>query len=128
MMNAEIFSQTFQEEVYVVAPKPVVALPKPWGEMTEGEKILLEKILASAKVSLGRVRVIVSNKPDVLQWSERPQQVIAFGLDAPGLAQNEVLEIQRIKLIVTSSLTELETADKETKKKLVEALKGMMEL
>jgi hypothetical protein len=125
-MNVEIFSQTYQEEIYVVSPKPVVALPKPWGEIPEGEKILLEKILASAKISMGRVKVIVSSKPDVLQWSERPQQVIAFGLEAPGLAQNEVLEIQGIKLIVTSSLAELEVADKETKKKLVDALKKMM--
>lgn len=125
-MNSEIFSHTYQEGIYVVPPKPVVAVPMPWGEIPEGEKILLEKILASVKVSIGRVKVIVSSKPDVLQWSERPQQVIAFDLDAPGLAQNEVLEIQGIKLIVTSSLPELEGADKETKKKLSEALRGMM--
>ena len=126
MIHPDLFLHTFQEELYVTPARTVVALPNPWNEIRESEKLLLDKILGLAQLSLNHVKVVVTSKPDVVKWEERPSRVIAFGLDAPGLSQNEVLEIQGIKLIVTSGLAELENADKGTKKKLAEALKVLV--
>lgn len=125
--HPEIFSKTFQEELYHVPVKPIVALATAWQAICESEKILLEKILGLARISLNSVKVISTNKLDLLQWHEKPNHVIAFGIASPGLAQNEVIEIQSIKMIVTSSLSELETAEKEVKQKLSGALKQMFQ-
>ncbi len=125
MSRPEIMSHAFQEELYRVPIKPVVALPVAWSEIRESDKTLLVKILGLAKIALNHVNVLTTNKLDVLQWRARPSQVIAFGIDAPGLSQNEIIEIQDIKLIVTSSLPDLETMSKDTKQKLAGTLKQM---
>lgn len=126
-MHPEIFVQSFQEELYRIPPMPVVALPMGWQDIPESDKILLEKILKLGMISLNHVKIIIATKPDVLAWNERPNQVIAFGLDAPGLSQNELLDIQGIKLIVTSKLAELESAPLALKQKLTAALKQMFQ-
>lgn len=126
-MHPEIFVQSFKEELYQLPPKPVVALPMGWQDIPEKEKVLLERILKSGMMSLNHVKIVTATKPDVLAWSERPNQVIAFGLDAPGLGQNELLDIQGIKLIVTSKLFELEAAPLAMKQKLTAALKQMFQ-
>ena len=126
-MHPEIFVQSFKEELYQLPPKPVVALPMGWQHIPEKEKVLLERILKSGMMSLNHVKIVTATKPDVLAWSERPNQVIAFGLDSPGLGQNELLDIQGIKLIVTSKLSELEAAPLAMKQKLTAALKQMFQ-
>lgn len=125
MNRPEIVSHAFQEELYLVPIKPIVALPVAWTEIRESDKTLLAKILGLAKITLNHVNVLTTNKLDVMQWRARPRQVIAFGIDAPGISQNEIVEIQDIKLIVTSSLSDLETMGKEAKQKLAGALKQM---
>jgi len=127
MNHPEIISNIFQEELYYVTVKPIVVLPTHWQAIRESEKVFLEKILASVKLSLNHVKVISTDKLDVLQWKERPACVIAFGIDMPGLSQNEVIEIQDVKMIVTSNLVDLEKADKEVKSKLSSALKQMFQ-
>src|SRR6185436_11364260 len=95
---------TFQEELYAIPSKPVIVIPSSWNTFSEGEKALLEKILASVRHTLNHVSVISTNKLDVLQWKNKPSQVIAFGIEAPGLSKHELIETQNIKLIVTVSL------------------------
>ena len=115
----------YQEEVYSVGPKPVVVLSKPWTYTSDSEKILLEKILGLAHSSIGNVKIITSEKLDILQWVERPPVVIAFGLDLPGLSKNEILDVHEVKLVITSDLVSLETTGKETKQKLAHAIKSL---
>jgi len=128
MSYPEIISNIFQEELYDVAVKPIVVLPTPWQAISESEKVFLEKILTSVRLSLNHVKVISTSKPDVIQWKERPAFVISFGIDMPGLSQNEVIEIQNIKMILTPSLADLQKADKEVKTKLLNALKHMFQV
>ncbi len=125
MIHPEIFFHTFQEELYDVPVRPVVALPISWQDIRESDKELLEKILSLAKITFNHIKVISTNKLDILQWKERPEKVIAFGIEMPGFSQHEVIEIQDIKLIVTLGLPELETADKEVKQKLTASIQQM---
>lgn len=124
MIHPVEIENTFQEELYVIPSKPVVAIPSLWDAIRENEKILLEKILASARLTPNHVSIISTSKLDVVQWKDRPSRVIAFGIDAPGLSKHDLIEIQGIKLIVATSLAELDT-DNEAKKKLWNSLKQM---
>jgi DNA polymerase III psi subunit len=126
MIHPENFSTVFQEELYHIPAKPIVALAVNWSSIRESEKVLLEKILVSVRLSLNHVCVTTTNKLDVLQWTDKPSQVIAFGIDAPGLSRHELIEIHDIRLIVASSLADLET-DQEAKKKLWNSLRQMFQ-
>ena len=119
-----MFSDTYAEDLYLVPAKPVVVLNTDWKKIPESEKALLQKILSSVKLSLNHVNITCSVKPDVLHWKDKPAHVIVFGSEIPGLAKNELLEVQGIKLIITSSLGALET-DNEAKKKLWNSLRQL---
>jgi DNA polymerase III psi subunit len=124
MAHPELLINTYPEELYLVPSQPVVALNTEWSSISESERILLEKILASVKLSLNHVKLITTRKLDILQWTNRPDRVIAFGIEVPGLSKYEVIEIHGIKLIVAAGLTDLEV-DAEAKKKLWNALRQM---
>jgi DNA polymerase III psi subunit len=124
MIHPELVSNTFSEELYSVPLKPVVVLNEEWQNLDERLKVFLEKILSSVKLSTNHVKIVSSSNPDVLQWKDKPVYAIIFGNEIQGLAQNELLEVQGTKLIITSSLKSLET-DTEAKKKLWNSLKEM---
>src|SRR5690349_5084940 len=125
-MHPEAFSNTFPEELYQVTPSPVVVLNTDWSKISESEKALLDKILSSVKLSLHHVKVVCHAKPDVMNWTDRPSHVIVFGREIAGLAKNELLNVQGIRLIITSTLEALDK-DNEAKKKLWNSLKQMFQ-
>jgi DNA polymerase III psi subunit len=125
-MHPEVFNNTYEEELYIVSTKPVVVLDIEWDKIREGEKTLLEKILSSVKLSLNHVKVVCNSKPDVANWTDRPKHVLVFGSEIAGLSKNELLDVQGIKLIISSSLENLDK-DSEAKKKLWNSLKLMFQ-
>lgn len=125
-MHPEVFNSSYPEQLYNISANPVVVLATKWDKISESNKILLEKILSSVKLSLNHVKVVYHPKPDVLNWVDQPKQVIVFGSEIPGLVKNELLDVQGIKFIVTSSLEALDK-DSEAKKKLWNSLKQMFQ-
>ena len=123
-MSYTLNNTIYPEELYSVPVRPVVVLSKPWEQTTEAEKILLEKILGLAQLSLRHVKIFPVQNLDLARKQPGIKKIIAFGIDHSGLPENEILDIPETKLIVTSDLISLETADKETKQKLANALRA----
>ena len=126
MNHPELFAATYPEDVYQIPSGTVVVLNKPWSDISDSERNLLEKILNSVKLSLNHVTIVFSLKPDVASWVNRPQNVVAFGTEIIGLQKNEMMEVQGVKLVATASLEELES-DAESKKKLWGALRQIFD-
>jgi DNA polymerase III psi subunit len=122
MNHPEIIESTFQEELYSIPPKPVVAISTPWESISGAEKALLEKILSAVKLSINHVKVVQTAQLDVLKWPNKPSHVLAFGLEMTGFSLYEPFEVQDIKLIIAPTLSALEN-DKEGKQKLWAGLK-----
>ena len=121
-MHSSTFENTFQEELYSVPPKTVVAIKSQWHELSEEDKVLLEKILSSVRLSGKHVKIITTAQLDVLKWTDQPSHVLAFGLEMPGIALFEPFEVQGIQIIISPSLNNLDQ-DKDGKQKLWVALK-----
>jgi DNA polymerase III psi subunit len=122
--HPEIIESTFQEELYSIPPKPVVAIPTPWKSISESERALLEKILGAVKLSINHVKVVHTAQLDVLKWNNQPSHVLAFGLEMTGFSLYEPFEVQGIQLILSANLSALDQ-DKEGKQKLWAGLKKM---
>ncbi len=122
MSQSIAIENTFQEELYSIPPKPVVAIAALWNTLSETEKALLDKILGAVKLSLNHVSVITTSKLDVLKWTDKPSHVIAFGLEMTGFNLYEPFEVQGIQVILSAKLSALDQ-DKEGKQKLWGGLK-----
>lgn len=55
---------TYNEELYLVKDKTTVIIAKPWAEISEADRQLLQKILQSVKLSLASVRVLHQADPE----------------------------------------------------------------
>lgn len=122
MSHPEIIETTFPEELYSVPAKPVIVLKQKWSELAETEITLLENVLKSASLKIDQFKIIISDQLDILNWNERPKQVIAIGLAPAGLSLNEVLDIQGVKLVATVGLDSLASQDKAAKLKIKASL------
>lgn len=122
MNHPEIKESTFPEELYNIPPKPVVAIPTPWKSISDAEKALLEKILGAVKLSINHVTVVHTAQLDVLKWTDKPSHVLAFGLEMTGFSLYEPFEVQGIKVIISPTLSALDS-DKDGKAKLWAGLK-----
>jgi DNA polymerase III psi subunit len=117
LSQSVVIGATFQEELYSIPPKPVVAIATPWSALSEAEKALLDKILGAVKLSLNHVSIITTAKLDVLKWTDKPSHVLAFGLEMTGFNLYEPFEVQGIRVILSAKLSALDQ-DKEGKQKL----------
>lgn len=122
MNHTEIIESTFQEELYRIPPKTVVAISTPWKTISDSEKTLLEKILGAVKLSINHVKVVHTAQLDILKWPNKPSHVLAFGLEMPGFSLYEPFEVQDIQIILAANLSSLDQ-DKEGKQKLWAGLK-----
>jgi DNA polymerase III psi subunit len=122
LSQSVVIEATFQEELYTIPQKPVVAIATPWSAITEPERILLDKILGAVKLSLNHVTIITTSKLDVLKWTDKPSHVLAFGLEMTGFNLYEPFEVQGIKMILSPKLSALDQ-DKDGKQKLWGGLK-----
>jgi DNA polymerase III psi subunit len=112
-----VIENTFQEELYAIPPKPVVAITTTWNVLTDSEKVLLDRILGAVRLSLNHVKIITTTQLDVLNWQNKPSHVLAFGLEMPGFSLYEPFEVQGIKIILAPAPSALEN-DKDGKTKL----------
>lgn len=116
----------YSEEIYTIREKTTVILSKPWSELEEVERQLLQKILQSVKLNLAGVRIIHQPRLDLTKLTPQPSRMIFFGDPVAGLNQFECIQTQgTIVLSPPLSLLQNDTAGKQ---KLWVALKQLFGL
>lgn len=112
----------YQEDIYSITDSILIVVDKPWGEISEEDRILLSKILGSVKLSLNKVQIVHSTDAtlDSLKVYQ-PSKIISFGAklsDSHELYKNHI--IGNTSLIQSDVLHKL---DDVSKKNLWMALK-----
>jgi DNA polymerase III psi subunit len=120
-------STIFTEELYRIAPRPVVILTKPWPAVLPAEIEQLSKILSALKLSLERVTILYQQKFDFTSLVIKPERVIYFGPLPAGLTHYECIEAQGVKIVASEDLGQLLTND-PARKRLWIALKQLFAL
>jgi hypothetical protein len=126
-MSEAPFEHLYQEELYLIPPRTIVVIDKPWNEVTNDDRTLLIKILGSVKLGLSNVQ-IVSGKQfsmDELGAME-PARLIVFGASVKELTRlYEFTTMSGIPVICADSLPALDDA---RKKNLWIALRQMFKI
>jgi hypothetical protein len=116
MAESSVFENLYHEELYLVPARTLVLVDKPWGEITEEEKILLNKILGSVKLSVATVQILHNNAlsvTDLLPFN--PSRVISFGVSlSPVQKTYEYIPIDGFDVIVSDGLSNLDDARKKS--------------
>src|SRR5688572_12479548 len=114
-MSEAPFEHLYQEELYLIPPRTIVVIDKPWNDVTNDDRILLIKILGSVKLGLSNVQ-IVSGKQfsmDELGAME-PERLIIFGASVKELTRlYEFTTISGVPVICADSLPALDDARKK---------------
>lgn len=124
MSNPILFKTTYEEEIYSFPQPTTVALNSKWTELTEAEVQLLSKILSSVKLSLAAVRIVEVQKLDLSLWSEKPSQLIGFGVTISGVNLYEAITTPHTQLVLAEPLSTL-LDDDDKKKRLWIGLKQL---
>jgi hypothetical protein len=124
MEESTVFENLYQEELYLIAPSTLILVDKPWNDITDDEKLLLNKILGSVKLSLAMVTV--QHREDTSVNDLLPsnvQRLISFGVEvSPIQKRYEFVPVDGLKAIVADGLSDL---DDSRKKNLWLALRQM---
>lgn len=116
---------TYQEELYQIRTRVLVIVSRPWQEISEEEKTLLNKILGSVKLSLARVHIVTLpafTPEEVAPYGA--SRIIAFGAQlktSPKQYENIITETGS-QIIAADDFPQLDDA---RKKSLWAALKQM---
>jgi len=121
-VNSVLFESIFVEGLFAITPSPTIILDQPWGNITSGEKTLLEKILAAVKHSLNSVAIQYQDSLDLSVWIEKPQRVIYFGKPVKGIPLYEAVEANGVIIVASENLKDL-SSNEDSRKKLWQALK-----
>jgi hypothetical protein len=110
MSRGSLLKHLYQEEIYLIKPKVLVVINKPWVDVTEDEAILLEKILRALKLSLAAVQVVersVFSPGDFDTFA--PRYIIAFGSTLKGSDKlYEEIKADKTTVVIAHSLNELD--------------------
>jgi DNA polymerase III psi subunit len=105
----------------------VVILDHTWDEYSDGDKILLQKILSSVKLNLPMVNIITKKQFALADLAAlNPERVVSFGATSgqvPGLY--ECLKSEGVQMICADSLQKM---DDSRKKSLWAALRQMFNI
>lgn len=118
----DAFDVVYTEEVYAIAPKTVVLIDRPWSELPEEERLLLEKILNAVRLSINAVSIRFLDPKS--GTSDLPAaRFISFG--APeGVPHYELTSWCDTPTVHAESLDQLSKND-QSKKLLWQALKKL---
>lgn len=124
MSQTEALQELYQEEIYKLPGKTLVILPDSWDTLDDANVQLLSKILASVKLSLSHVQIIVTLKiEDVPFHTYKPSRILLFGVSSDSsIAKYQLTRFNEIPVI---SADALDTLDDAKKKNLWLALKTM---
>lgn len=124
MSNSDLIEFTYDEALYKVNSPVTVVLSTPWKELKPEEVELLSKILSAVKQSLASVKVVNSKRLDLSQWTEKPAQLLGFGIEMPGVAKYEPIVTPETRMVLADALSVLQHDD-DLKKKLWLTLKQL---
>jgi hypothetical protein len=124
MSSNSTLEALYQEDIYLLPPKTLVVLDKPWDHLTEPDQLLLSKILGAVRLTLAGVQIIsLETVSGPLIKTFRPDRVIVFGSAFENLKRYEHLTRDGISIVLADSLNQL---DDLKKKNLWGALKQML--
>lgn len=111
----------FQEEIYAV-DTPVLVVVSDWQNVNEADRLLLSKILASVKLSMGAVRIVNATSFGLREIPNMsPRYVISFGCRLTDIDKKyEVCSVGTARVVEADALNAL---DDQKKKNLWNALK-----
>lgn len=123
-MNSTAIENIFQEELYRIPVPVVIIIPRPWHKILEDEKTLLAKILASVKLNIGSVAIMVREEvsPETIRNSNSEKLLVFGSKFLPDIKAYESVEIEGISVIRADDLGQL---DEGRKKQLWVGLKQM---
>jgi hypothetical protein len=126
-MSEAPFEHLYQEELYMIPPRTVVVIDRPWNEITDEDRTLLAKILGSVKLGLANVQIISGTQFLMNEIAAmEPERLIAFGASVKDVSRlYELTTTSGIPVICADSLPAL---DDGRKKNLWLALRQMFKI
>jgi len=116
----------YTEEIYQVKEKTTVILSVPWGDVAEGERQQLAKILQAVRLNLASVRIVHQPALDLASLKPQPARMIYFGEPVAGLGQFECIKADGT-IVLSPPLSALQN-DPAGKQRLWIALKQLFGL
>lgn len=110
------FEYLYQEELYVLPGQTIVLIDRPWVELSDDERLLLQKILGSVKLTLAQVSILHQAQVtlDALR-AINAERVISFGARVIELqAPYQLTMVGEIPVIGADSLRALDDAKKKS--------------
>ena len=123
-MSQELFDTTYQEEVFLIRPKPIVVITSSWDSLSDKERELLSKIISALKISIDAVTIISQSVLNITFFHGKTNKLIYFGELPSGISQYEVLESGEVSFICSESIIQL-IDNEASRKKLWQALKSL---
>lgn len=116
----------YSEELYTIEGKMLIVISRPWGEITDEEKVLLSKILGAVKLTIAAVQIVSKKDFSMEDFNLfSPRCVLAFGANLTGsLKKYEVVTTDTGSVIVAD---ELRLLNDVTKRNLWLALKQVFQ-
>jgi DNA polymerase III psi subunit len=114
-MDQEVFSTTYQEEIFQIKEKPIVVINVTWEQFGSKERELLTKIISALKISIDSITVISQPTLQITSYHNKTNKLIYFGELPVGVSHYEMLESGDLSFICSESLTQL--IDNETARK-----------
>ena len=109
-------TSTYQEELYQIRTRVLVIVGRPWNEISEDDKALLNKILGSVKLTLAKVDVVTlpSFSPQDLS-AYGASRMIAFGATLKSSSKlYENITTDQVQVIVAEDFPLLDDAKKKS--------------
>lgn len=115
-MAESVFESLYQEEIYLVRPRALILIDKPWEHVSQDERVLLAKILGSVKLTLSTVQILHRESASLNELAPfNPERVIAFGTRvSPVHKKYEYLPVDGFHVIASDSLSMLDDAKKKS--------------
>jgi hypothetical protein len=126
-MGTPVFENLYQEELYVLPPRTLVLLDRPWADLTDEQKTLLTRILGSVKLTQASVQFFTAGNVAIGDLAAfNPARIISFGPAIAGvIGLYQFTELEGIPVICADALDKL---DDPRKKSLWGALRQMFAL
>jgi len=110
MTQTNPLENLYSEELYILPPKVIIVISKPWSEIGDDEKTLLGKILSAVKLSLSSVQIV--NRPEFGFddfYAYGPACIIAFGATLKNSTKMyEKVMAEQTAIVVADELRQLD--------------------
>lgn len=115
MMNATIARTLFTEDLYKLKPRVLVLIPSPWEDVSEGDQLLLSRILSSVKLSLASVQMVHAPSFSIDEASVfGARTILSFGVTIKDVNRRyEATRIGDTDVVVADTIGALDDVNKK---------------